>query len=78
MCRDHGKRRKHNCSAWHRALMEAYYDARNRQEMRAEEYSIGYATELKQFYTEVESKITFKFFLSNWRFYMSYEQEMAA
>ncbi len=78
MCRDHGKVRKHRCSAWHRALMEAYYSARNAQEQRAEMYGYGYESETADYYRDVEPKITFKMFLCNWKMYVAYEEAYAA
>lgn len=43
--------------------MSEYHCAREAQEQRAEQYSSGYETELKEFYESVEERITFKSFL---------------
>lgn len=48
----------------HTELMSVYYSARDAQEQRAEEYSLGYDTELSTFYAEVEPRVTFKAFLT--------------
>ncbi len=50
-------------SCRHCGLMAEYYAAREAQELRAEEYSSGYATELADFYENVETKLTFKAYL---------------
>lgn len=52
--------RYHHCSWWHRDLVEGYRLARHAQEMRAEAYSIGYPTELREFYRTVERPLTFR------------------
>ncbi len=48
----------HHCNS-----MAEYYSAREAQEGRAEQYSAGYATELEDFYENVETRITFKAWL---------------
>lgn len=52
--------RRHRCSAWHRDLVEGYRLARYAQDQRAEEYSIGYRTELAEFYRDVETSLAFR------------------
>lgn len=47
----------------HCSLMSDYYSAREAQEVRAEEYSNGYATEKEEFYAYQEPRLTFKEFL---------------
>lgn len=47
----------------HDNMMSEYHCAREAQEQRAEQYSSGYETELKEFYESVEERITFKSFL---------------
>lgn len=55
--------RQHRCSRWHAELVEGYLLAREAQELRAETYSSGYATELAEFYRDVEPRVTFKAWL---------------
>lgn len=43
--------------------MTDYYAAREAQERRAEDWSLGYATETEQFYQEIEARLTFKAWL---------------
>lgn len=40
--------------------MSGYYAARAAQEARAEQWSLGYATELAEFYATVEQRLTYK------------------
>lgn len=44
----------------HAQMMDEYYAARAAQEARAEAWSLGYATELSEFYDTVEPRLTFK------------------
>lgn len=43
-----------------RYATEMYYSLKAEQQARCEAYSYGYATEEKEFYTEIEKRITFK------------------
>lgn len=52
---------------WFVMTMECYYAARQAQELRAEAYSAGHATELADFYETVEPKLTFHRFLCGMR-----------
>lgn len=47
----------------HCELMGEYYAIREAQEQRAEQYSAGYKTELKDFYENVEKRFVFKDYL---------------
>ncbi len=47
----------------HAQLMDDYYSARNAQEWRAEQYAIGYDAETREFYSVIETRITFKSWL---------------
>lgn len=47
-------------SCHHCNLMNGYYAEREAQERRAEDYSLGYETETREFYVEVEPRVTFK------------------
>lgn len=64
-------------SWYHRELMESYYLAREVQEREAEEYSIGYATELREFYS-LNRRVTFKDWLSEFPRHLGYDQQHAA
>ena len=44
----------------HSELMAGYYSAREAQELRAECYGYGYATETADFYATQEARLTFK------------------
>lgn len=44
----------------HCRMMDDYYSARLAQEWRAEQYAIGYDTETKVFYRDIEKRIVFK------------------
>ena len=50
----------HRCSRQHAELVDGYITARTAQETRAEHWSIGYATELAEFYRDVERRVVFK------------------
>lgn len=52
--------RRHRCSWWHAHIVSTYQAARAAQEDRAEEWAIGYTTELAAFYAELEAPITFR------------------
>jgi len=52
--------RQHRCSRQHAELVDGYQSARTAQEARAEAYSAGYATELAEFYRDVEPRVLFK------------------
>ncbi len=54
-------------SRHHDELMRGYYSARQAQEQRAEEWSMGYATETALFYAEEETRVTFKQWLISQR-----------
>lgn len=43
--------------------MQGYYCAREAQVLRADDWSLGYATETDMFYTEIELRLTFKAWL---------------
>lgn len=62
---------------YHDALMESYYTAREAQEREAESYSLGYDTELAEFYAANEP-VTFKRWLSEFPAAMGYREECAA
>lgn len=47
----------------HRQIVERYYEMRDDQEVRAEDASLGYPTELKEFYDR-ELRVTFKRYLT--------------
>lgn len=57
--------RRHHCSWAHANLVESYRTARHAQELRAEAWSAGYATELAEFYRTVEPPLTFKAWLQH-------------
>lgn len=52
--------RRHHCSWWHQDIVEGYRTARAAQEARAEAWAVGYATELADFYRDVEPPLTFR------------------
>lgn len=52
--------RPHNCSWYHAELVESYRLAVEAQNLRAEDASIGYQTELYEYFTITERRITFK------------------
>lgn len=54
-------------SCKHCNLMSDYYSARQAQEERAETYSLGYDSENRDFYENVETRVNFKDFLINQR-----------
>lgn len=59
--------RRHHCSAAHRELVEGYTLAVEDQLARAEAYSLGYATEVEEFYRVVEPRLTFRTWLEQAR-----------
>lgn len=59
-CRKGRGARRHHCSWWHSELVTGYRLARKAQDDRAEAYAIGYATELADFYRDVERPVTFR------------------
>lgn len=56
-------RRRHHCSPAHAELVEGYRLAAEDQDRRAEAWSHGYATELAEFYRDVEPRLTFRVWL---------------
>lgn len=52
--------RRHRCSTWHRELVEGYRLAREVQLLRAEAATHGYATELAEYWRDVEPALTFR------------------
>ena len=55
----------HHCSWAHANLVESYRTARRAQDLRAEEWAIGYATELAEFYRTQEQAVTFRAWLEH-------------
>lgn len=62
---------------YHEALMDSYYCAREAQEREAEAYSIGYQTELEEFY-KVNRRVTFREWLVEFPKTMGYQYADAA
>lgn len=52
--------RTRSVNAWHEYVTSAYYAERDAQQQRCDEYANGYATEETTFYTEIETRVTFK------------------
>lgn len=52
--------RRHRCSTWHHDLVEGYRLAREVQLQRAEAATHGYATELVEYWRDVEAPLTFR------------------
>lgn len=62
--------RRHRCSWWHSSLVEGYRAAVRAQQLRAEAATLGYATELADYYDRlngVERRVTFRDFLAGYR-----------
>lgn len=77
--KDKGNRR-HRCSWQHADLVEGFRLAQEAQDRRAEAASIGYATELAEYFDPhdgVERRLTFKDWL-RWSAHPARHQEAAA
>lgn len=58
-------------NAYHDDLMSSYYAAREVQEAEAERMSIGYDTELAEYY-ETHPRVTFRYWLTEYAAAMGY------
>lgn len=64
-CRRGPAHHPHHCSWAHASLVESYRAARHAQELRAEAWSAGHATELAEFYRTQEPPVTFRRWLEH-------------
>lgn len=64
-CRPGPAHHPHHCSWQHASLVESYRAARHAQDLRAEAWSAGYATELAEFYRTQERPVTFREWLQH-------------
>lgn len=52
--------RRHRCSRWHAELVDGYWLARDSQLQRAEAATLGYRSELADYWRDVERPLTFR------------------
>lgn len=64
-CRRGPDGHRHHCSRAHAELVHSYRAARQAQEARAEAWSLGYRTELAEFYRTRERPVTFRDWLQH-------------